>query len=302
MTGSPTVGLLYPGEMGASLGKLLTAAGLRAVTAVTGRSDQTLQRSREAGIELLACLTDVVRQSSYVFSLVEPSAAVQIARSYAQSAHLAPPGTLYIDANSVGPETTRAIGEIISESGCDFVDGAINGAAKTLSTGGTFFLSGPRAGDVAGLLGSVVRVHVLGSEIGKASTLKMLLGGLTKGMCALFLELALLAEERRMFPEMMEACTMIYPGIITVIDRMLPTYARHSGRRSVEMQELQRTLENTELEPCVIAAVRRLHERLAALHMDPSDGANVASLVQRTMTGGLLAADPASASAEPKVA
>lgn len=302
MTGSPTVGLLYPGEMGASFGRLLTAAGRRVVTTVAGRSNGTLQRSRDADIEVLPSLAEVVRQSSLVFSLVETSAAAPVASSYAQFAHLAPSGSIYIDVNSIGPETARAIGGMVSAAGRDFVDGAFNGLARTLSTGGTLFLSGPRADDVAGALGSIVRVRVLGPEIGQASTMKMLLGGLTKGMCALFLELATLAEQRRMLPEMMAACTMIYPGMTTVIDRMLPTYARHSGRRSVEMRELELTLQNSRLEPCVVAAVRQLHERLAELPFDSSDGANVASLMQRTISSGLLAAAPESASAEPKVA
>lgn len=289
MTGSATVGLLYPGEMGASLGKLLIAAGLRVVTTTSDRSSRTLQRSREAGIEILPSLADVAKHSSYVFSLVETSAATQVAKSFAKCADVAPPGTIYIDANSIGPETAQNIGQIVTTCGCDFVDGAINGLARTLSTGGTLFLSGPRARDVADLLGSIARVRILGSEIGLASTMKMLLGGLTKGMCALFLELATLAEQRRLLPEMMEACTMIYPGVTMVIDRMLPTYARHAGRRSVEMRELEQTLELSGLEPCVVAAVRQLHENLAALPLDPSDGANVASLVKRTLAGGLLA-------------
>lgn len=290
MMGSSTVGLLYPGEMGASLGKLLIAAGVRVVTTTSDRSSRTLQRSREAGIEALPSLADVAKQSSYVISLVETSAATQVARSYAKCAHLAPAGTLFIDANSIGPETAHAIGRIITACGCDFVDGAINGLARTLSTGGTVFLSGPRAQEVGDFLGSNLRVRILGLEIGRASTMKMLLGGLTKGMCALFLELATLAEQCRMFPEMMEACTTIYPGITALIDRMLPTYSQHAGRRSVEMRELEQTLENSGMGACVIAAVRQLHENLAALPLEPSDGIGVASLVQRTVSGGLLAA------------
>jgi 3-hydroxyisobutyrate dehydrogenase-like beta-hydroxyacid dehydrogenase len=299
---SPTVGLLFPGEMGAGFGKLLTASGVRVITCLQGRSARTVQLSRDAGIEPMQSLGEVASQSSLLFSLVETSAAVQVAQTYASAARLAPPGAIFVDANSVGPETSQKIATIVSDCGCEFVDGAINGPAKTISTGGTFFLSGPRADDVAGFLAPFMRVRVLGPEIGRASTMKMLLGGLTKGLCALFLELASTAQERQMLPEMTEACTMIYPGITTLIDRMLPTYARHAGRRSAETRELEQTLRNSGIEPCVIAAVREMHERLAALPFDPSDGANVASLVQQAIAGGLLAAVPASLSAGHKVA
>jgi 3-hydroxyisobutyrate dehydrogenase-like beta-hydroxyacid dehydrogenase len=209
---------------------------------------------------------------------------------------------VYVEANSIGPETAKDVAATLTAAGCDVVDGAFNGLAKTLSTGGTLYLSGSRADEVASLLGRVVRVRVLGPDIGQASTMKMLLGGLSKGTCALFLELATLAQHRGMLLEMMEAVTTIYPGIAILIDRMLPTYARHAGRRSVEMQELDQTLQNSGMEPCLVGAIRELHDQLAAMSFDPSDGASVASLVQRTVNGGLLAAGPAPAPPEPKVA
>ena len=302
MTALPTVGLLYPGEMGASLGKLLTNAGVRVVTTLTARSLRTAQLSHNAGIESLSSLEEVVRQSRVILSLVETSSAATVAESYASLARLAPRGTVYVEANSIGPETVKSIAATVSATGCDVMDGAINGPARTLSTGGTLYLSGSRADEVAELFGKVVRVRVLGPEIGQASTIKMLLGGLTKGTCALFLELAILAQRRGMLPEMMEAITMIYPGIAVLVDRMLPTYARHAGRRSIEMQELEQTLQNSGIDPCMVGAIRELHDQLAAMPFDPSDGANVASLVQRTVAGGLLAAKSESTSAEPKVA
>lgn len=302
MTFSPTVALLYPGEMGASLGKLLVSTGIRVVTTHTGRSTRTIQLSREAGIETLGSLTDVARESTLVISTVETSAAMEVADSYAALAHLAPRGTIYIDANSIGPETAQAIGAKITAAGCCFVDAAINGLAKNLAASGTLYLSGPHADEVASPFVSVMKVHVVGPEIGQASTMKMLLGGLTKGTCALFLELAVMAERRNMLPEMMQACSTIYPGISVLIERMLPTYARHSGRRSAEMQELEKTLLNTGIQPCVLAGVLQLHEQLAGSDFDPSAGSSVASFVQRIVNDGLLAANPVPAPAEPRVA
>jgi 3-hydroxyisobutyrate dehydrogenase-like beta-hydroxyacid dehydrogenase len=288
-----TVGLLYPGEMGASLARLLAEGGVRVVTTLAGRSPRTARLAREAGIDVLPSLADVVRESSVVFSLVETSAAAQVAQSYAALADAAPKRAIYVDANSIGPELAKQIGATIAAAGVDFIDASINGLAKHLSTGGTLYLSGPRADEVAQLVGPAVRVRVLGSEIGRASAMKMLLGGLTKGMCGLFLELAMLAHRRGMLPEMMEACTMIYPGITVVIDRMLPTYARHAGRRATEMQELEATAQIAGSEPCVIGAIRELHEQLAGLEFAEADGASVTSLIERVVSAGLLGAEPA---------
>ncbi|HEY2587773.1 MAG TPA: NAD(P)-binding domain-containing protein [Tepidisphaeraceae bacterium] len=283
-----TVGLLYPGEMGASLGTLLAGRGVRVVTTLAGRSERTACRARDAGLVILSSLADLVRESSIVFSLVETSAAAQVAQSYAALAAAAPDGAIYVDVNSIGPELASQIGALITAAGVDFIDASINGLAKNLSTGGTFFLSGPRADEVAQLVGPAVRTRVLGGEIGRASAMKMLLGGLSKGLCALFLELAALAQRRDMLAEMMDACTMIYPGITALIDRMLPTYARHAGRRATEMTELKSTARHADMAPCVIDAIRDLHELMAGVEFADQDGASVAALVERVVSAGLF--------------
>jgi hypothetical protein len=130
--------------------------------------------------------------------------------------------------------------------------------------------------------------------------MKMLLGGLSKGICALFLELATLAQRREMLPQMIEACAMIYPGVWAVVDRMLPTYARHAGRRATEMQELHQTATNTPMEPVLIAAIRELHDRLAQIPFDPADGSDVSALIKRAIIEGFLSPELMPAGIDPK--
>lgn len=285
-----SVGLLYPGDMGASVARLLVARGARVVTTLVGRSENSARRAREAGIEPLDSLADVVRQSDLVLSFVSPSAAAEVADAYCELAHLSPPAALYVDANSTGPELARTLADKLSRVGRDFVDAAINGLAKNISVSGTLYLSGARANDVEQFVGDSLRVRNLGNEPGRASTMKMLLGGLSKGICALFLELALTAQRREMLPEMLEAFAMIYPGVTAVSDRVLPTYAHHAGRRASEMRELEQTLRNSGIQPCLIEAIRHLHEQMAEIPFKPADGATVISLIQRAITAGLLAA------------
>ena len=276
-----TVGLLYPGEMGSSFAQLLIGRGVRVVSTLAGRSDRTAALARAARVELLPSLEQVVRESSVIFSIVSTSAAMDMAEAYCELAHFAPESSIYVDLNSIGPELARSIAEKVSNAGHDFVDGAINGLAKNLTSSATLFLSGKRAAGIAALVGASMRIRSLGDEPGQASTMKMLLGGLSKGMCGLFAELAVLAERRQMLPQMLEACEMIYPGMMQLIDRMLPTYAKHAGRRAVEMRELEQTICNSGLEPCVAQAIRALHEHLAEVPFDPRDGAGVSEFVQR---------------------
>ena len=73
-----------------------------------------------------------------------------------------------------------------------------------------------------------------------------------------------------------------------VVDRMLPTYTRHAARRATEMSELAQTIANSGMQPCVIEAVRQMHELMAAIPFTDADGTNVTSFVQSAARAGLL--------------
>ena len=258
-----TVGVLYPGEMGTAVSTLLRQRGTAVVTTVRGRSEATARRCAESGAVVVGSLAEVVRASDVVLSLVVPDAAEAVARSYCDLAHLSPHGAIFVDANSVGPEKATAMAGLVEGTGRSFVDASINGLAKNLASSGTLFLSGPRADEVAALFEGAMRVRVLGHEPGRASAMKMLLGGLSKGVCALFTELALLADRQGMLEEMLEATNTIYGGVAAVAERMLPTYRSHAARRHTEMSELEATAHSAGMTPAVIEGVRRLHETLA---------------------------------------
>jgi 3-hydroxyisobutyrate dehydrogenase-like beta-hydroxyacid dehydrogenase len=289
---TPTIAVLYPGDMGAALAAVLKLRGYRVVTTLQERGQQTIARSREVGLEVLDSLADVVRQSNIVLSLVPPAAAEEMAAAYCSLAHLAPADALYVDVNSIGPELKAAIAAKLDDAGRGFVDAAVNGLAKNLTKSGTLFLSGARAKEAATLFEGPVRVRVLGDEIGRAAAMKMLLAGLSKGLCGLFAELALMAQRRGLLGEMLQASSAIYPGMMLVVDRMLPTYAEHAARRATEMSELEETARAAGIEPCVIEAVRRLHEEIAAVSFDAagekSSGFTVASLIERLAAEGVL--------------
>lgn len=274
-----TVGLLHVGEMGAAVASVLRSRGIRVVTTLRWRGNETARRAVQVGVVTLGALQDVVRESDVVISLVLPDAAAEVANSYCFHAKQAPAGAVYVDANSIGPSTVRAIADRFAATPVSFVDGAINGLAMNLTTTGTIFLSGDRASAVADLFGTACRMRVLGSEVGQASAMKMLLGGVSKGVCALFAELATLADRQGMLKPMLEATGEIYPGIAALVDRMLPTYAQHADRRVTEMLELEQTARAEGIDPTVIEAIRDAHEALAAEQLQPCD--DVAALVRQ---------------------
>jgi 3-hydroxyisobutyrate dehydrogenase-like beta-hydroxyacid dehydrogenase len=286
-----TVGVLYPGEMGAAVCAVLRRRGVPVLTTAEGRSDATVARAAACGAEPVPSLVRLVGRCDVVVSLVDPAAAGDVAQAYCNLARLAPPGAIYVDANSVGPARAVAMARRVEAAGRAFVDASINGLARNLTTGGTLYLSGPRAAEVGRLFDGAVAVRLLGDDVGRASAMKMLLGGLSKGTCALFAELALLAHRQGMLDELLEATTRTYGGVMTVVNRMLPTYARHAPRRLTEMGELLATAEDAGATPLVIEAVRDFHAELAAAFPAGRDdgGGDVAAFVQE-MAGRLQAA------------
>jgi 3-hydroxyisobutyrate dehydrogenase-like beta-hydroxyacid dehydrogenase len=270
----PTIGILFPGEMGAALATALSRAGLRVLTTVDDRSARTRRLCQDAGLETLPSLVDVVASSQVVVSLVPPCAAVALAADYRKSVKGLPNPPLFIDANSISPVTALEIAALLAEARLDFVDAAIYGLASQLGSRGTMFLSGPSAPRVAEWFGRAVRVQVVGAEPGKASTMKSLVAGLNKGLAALFLEMGLLACAADMLPELLESYRNFYPGLMEVVDRLVPTYPQHAGRRRQELEELERTMKSFGLTPCVVRGSRQFiaavaDARLADCHAGP---------------------------------
>jgi len=288
---SLAVAVLYPGELGAGFAAMLRARGVRVITTLGERGEATARRCAEVGVEVLGTFEQVVEQANVVISLVPPGAAEEVAEAYCRLAHLAPDHALFVDANSIGPELAATIAAKVEASGVGFVDAAVNGLAKNMRASGTLFLSGERASEIAALVGAGMRVRMLGNSAGRASAMKMLLAGLSKGICGLYAELALLAERQGMTAEMAEATSLIYPGIAALVERMLPTYAAHAARRVTEMQELEQTARCAGLEPTIIAAVRSVHESIANASLDEAAGQNAKSLIERLAEEQLLAAD-----------
>src|SRR5260370_38262409 len=74
-----TIGILYPGEMGSSFGKLLCEVGFRVVTTVEGRSPRTHRLCHDAGLSVVDSLSGVLALSDVVISLVSPGPRLSVA-------------------------------------------------------------------------------------------------------------------------------------------------------------------------------------------------------------------------------
>jgi hypothetical protein len=169
------VGLLQPGEMGATIGMALLTAGHEVLWASEGRSEAS--RARAELFTDVGGVADVATNAEIVFSVVPPHAALETARELAGYAGI------YVDANAIAPATAREVGSHFDR----FVDGGIIGGPPEPR----LYLSGAEAATVAALFaGSRVEARVTSD----ASALKCAYAGWSKGSAALLLALRAYAE------------------------------------------------------------------------------------------------------------
>lgn len=181
-------------------------------------------------------LSDVVAASQVIVSLVPPNAAIDVSRSVL-ACH--PSNTIYVDANSCSVEHIHEMRKSFEDSGLSFVDGSIHGGAHRIREIGCLYLSGHGAALVEPIFSPFMRVRNLGEMCGAATSMKTLLGGISKGLCALFLESGVIASKAGLLPAVLSECRAFYPGVMEALERMLPTYPEHSARRVSEMHNQQ---------------------------------------------------------------
>ena len=96
-----TIAVLHPGEMGAALAAALVAAGRTVLWRPAGRSPETAERARAAGLTEGDPLT-----AEMIVSVCPPHAALDVARSVAAFTGV------YVEANAVSPGFHRAAAEV----------------------------------------------------------------------------------------------------------------------------------------------------------------------------------------------
>src|ERR1039457_5397366 len=140
------IGVVSPGEMGTEVGRSLAGLGTRVVVALDGRSDRSRSRSKAAGLEDAGSLSELVRASDLVLSIVPPAFAVDVASQLAQAMTDTGAHPVVIDANAVSPARAREVGHAIERGGGRYVDGGIVGGAPPPG--------GPARPDVVGAAGA----------------------------------------------------------------------------------------------------------------------------------------------------
>lgn len=265
---SHTIGLLHPGEMGATLGAAARLNEAQVVWASAGRSPQTRSRAEEARLTDLGSVSALLERSHIILSVCPPHAAAALAGSVA-GRHFS---GVYVDANAVSPATSRAIRQIVEAGGARFVDGALIGPPARKPGTTRLYLSGAEAARVAaGFRRGPLEALVLDGPPEAASALKMTYAAYTKGAAALLIAIRTLAIHEGVDAALTSEWERSQAGLPQRSAAAVRANARKAWRFSGEMQEIADTFAAAGLPDGFHRAAAEVYRRLSgykdALHL-----------------------------------
>ena len=258
---SQRIGLLHPGEMGATIGAAAAASGTRVSWASAGRSVASHRRAAEAGLEDAYSLEALAACSDVIISVCPPEAARTLAESVIGTGFTG----IFVDANAVSSATARAVASIVEDAGARFVDGGIIGPPARREGTTRLYLSGAEASRVASAFqGSPLQAAVIGPRPGAASALKMSYAAWTKGSAALLTAIRALAQAEGVEAALIEEWSLSKPGLEARSAAGARNNAFKAWRFAGEMREIAATFEASGLPGGFHRAAADVYERLAA--------------------------------------
>ncbi len=255
-----TVGLMSPGDMGSGIGQRLRLNGLDVITCLEGRSALSRLRAKEAGIRDVPTLDALVREADLFLSIVPPGEAVALARHVAEATERTGATPVYADFNAISPDTTRKVGDIVTQAGAVFVDGGIIGGAPggKQGEGPRLYWSGPDTTAMQDLGRYGLDVRRVGKHIGQASGLKMLYAASTKGTIALWTELLTAARALDLTRDLEEE--LQDSPVYKAMQQSIPGMPRRSRRWVAEMREIAETFGSLGLTPTMMLGAADMYE------------------------------------------
>lgn len=175
-------GILHPGEMGISIAATMQNSGHEVNWVSEGRSNATRERAAEHELRALPDLATLCAQAGALVSVCPPAAAEQVAMDALAQGFRG----LYVDGNAIAPQRAQRMARAMEAAGATFVDGSIIGGPAWQPGKTWMILSGDASAAAAALFAAgPLETRILEGGVGRASALKMVFAGWTKGSAAL---------------------------------------------------------------------------------------------------------------------
>lgn len=257
---SETIGILHPGAMGISVAAAAQNSGHTVYWVSEGRSAVTQARAEPHGLVDAHTLEALCATCSIVISVCPPHAAAHVAEQVIAASFRG----LYVDANAIAPQRTHQIGARLAQSGISFVDGGIIGGPAWQPRATWLYLSGEAAERVAACFANgPLETEVIGTEIGKASALKMCYAAYTKGTTALLCGIVAAANQLGVQQELMAEWGRDGSGFAEQTANRVRRVTAKAWRFAGEMEEIAATFEAVGLPGGFHDAAAILYRRLA---------------------------------------
>jgi 3-hydroxyisobutyrate dehydrogenase-like beta-hydroxyacid dehydrogenase len=255
-----TIGLLHPGEMGASVGASGRHNGHRVLWASEGRGADTRARAAAAGLEDAGTLAALVVASDVVLSVCPPHAALDVAAAVAAQRF----GGIYVDGNAVSPATSRTIARVVQAGGATYVDGGIIGPPPDKPGTTRLYLSGSDAERVRPLFAAgPLDAVVLPGDAMAASAIKMAYAAWTKGSQALIMAVRTLATAEGVDEALLAEWSRSQPDLPKRSENAAKGTARKAWRWVGEMDEIAATFEGAGLPDGFHRGAGEVYRRMA---------------------------------------
>ncbi|MFK4213662.1 DUF1932 domain-containing protein [Streptomyces sp. NPDC030920] len=247
----PTVGILHPGSMGAAVAACAAANAAAVLWCEAGRSVASAERAAEAGLTPVDTLAELLDRSDIVISLCPPAVAEDLARDVVGHRFAG----VFVDANAINPERVQRIAGLFAPD-ATVVDGGVVGSPPVRGKTPTLYLSGPVAGTArieALFAGTAVQTTVLGTEVGKASALKLAYASFQKTSRVLTALAVGMAREHGVDQELIEVASRRTDSYLAEPEYVAKTAAR-AWRWGPELEEAADTLAAAGLPPEMLRA------------------------------------------------
>lgn len=235
------VGFLGFGEVASTLSCMLKEGGAEVYTSLENRSNITLARARESGVNICVDNQALAELTDILISSVTPIEAVNVAKEVGKHVN-----GIYVDVNNISPHTaSHALGYI--ENG-KTVDAAIMGGVHKKGSPVLILASGNYAGKFSKLNNYGLNIKVLNHELGQAKALKMLRSYYTKGVSALLFESLFTAYNLGLDDEFLRCLEITEcPGFKNLALSRIKNSTYHAQRKSQEMDEVYMFMNNYDI-------------------------------------------------------
>jgi 3-hydroxyisobutyrate dehydrogenase-like beta-hydroxyacid dehydrogenase len=262
------IALIGFGEVGGIFGHDFAAGGL-AVSVfdilLGAEPSRTAMRAKakSAGVRACDSLEETIRGADLVISAVTVPAAADVAKNAAACLR---DGQVYLDINSVSPDTKREIAATLQSSAAVFVEAAVMAPVAPQRLHVPMLLGGAGADAAAGRLQSIgMNVTPVCERVGVASAIKMCRSIFIKGLEAITVESMFTARRYGAEEQVLASLAATYPDMgwdSTLPDYLIGRVAEHGKRRAAEMREAAHAIADVRLEPLTALATAQRQDWL----------------------------------------